>query len=138
MIEQQKSVSQTTLWKITELRRNPDRLAVIGPYDEPFIADIKTIRGAYFDGGLKAWLVPAQHRAALEQVIIKHSPPPMVALKSGAEGVAQVLEHARRLGPDADVSDLAEGLGLTGLQVETVHAIEVGGRVLVVAVGVVA
>jgi hypothetical protein len=122
------------IWKITQTR-NPDWLAVIGPYDEPFIADVKTIRGAYFDGALKAWIVPSRSREALEQVIIKHSPPPMVALKSGAEGVAQVLEHAKRLGPGVDTSDITAGLELAGMTVARIRAVEVDGRLVVVAVG---
>jgi hypothetical protein len=97
-------------WKITELPKNPDWLAVLSShYDKAFVTDIKTLPKAKrrFNEHLQAWLVHRSCRPQLELILAKHSPPPRVELAWGLEGVDQLFDFTQRLGrrlPDEDMT----------------------------------
>ncbi|MCA8962422.1 MAG: hypothetical protein KDC38_17980 [Planctomycetes bacterium] len=101
-------------WKITET--GSGELAVIGPYDDAFVADLKALPAASrrWDSGLRAWLVSKAQRRATELIIAKHSPSPLVEVRSGIEGAQQILDLAHRLGEEDSSADdtVRDGLEL--------------------------
>ena len=64
-------------WKINQSKLDRGWLVVIGPFDEEFVAAIKSrIRGRRWDPKLKAWKVREAEREELERIIEEHRDPP--------------------------------------------------------------
>lgn len=68
-----------------------DLLAVRTPYDERFVAGVRSIRGRRWDGTLKVWTVPAAERPALWAVLRRCFPG---ALGLGPSGLFSIPAEA--------------------------------------------